>query len=203
MCPVEVLPPYYEKPPFKFDLKKDRDKKPTLSARNVNRYIEIARKSDATHMWMLDADCEPPPNALHELLKLDVDIASGITFCHKDIWRTTAGRWYPPATPQHKWSTPIFKWFEINQIYGKIMRSPPEIATGAFCLLCRRRVLEPFHPKFNPLRFRWDPPQEHGIDLTYWKDAQMFGFSTAINGNVLCGHLPEHPLTKLVNKPWK
>jgi len=196
------MPTFYRKPNFDFDPKKNRDKKPLLSARNVNYHIEEFLKTDATHMWMLDADCEAPSHALCELLKLDVDIASGVTFCHKRMWITTAGRWYPAPTPKEKWSKPYFKFFQIPEVFGKVIQSPVTVGTGAFCLLCKRRVFEEFHPQYNPVRFRWTPPQQFGIDLTFWWEAQMFGFSGAIHGGVIAGHLPEHPLKKLEKIDW-
>lgn len=203
-CPVNRMPTFYTPPTVKYDHStfKNRAKKPKASAANVNKHIAEFLKTDATHMWMIDADCEVPPHALCELLKLDVDIASGVTFCHKEARLTTAGRWYDSPTPQYEWSKPYFKFLTVPEIFGKILKTPIHVGTGAFCLLCRRRVFEPFHEAFKPIRFRWDEPQKYSIDLQFWKDAQMFGFTGAIHGGIICGHLPEYPLKTLETFDW-
>jgi len=77
-----------------------------------------------------------------------------------------------------------------------------KLATGAFCMLTKRRVFEKHHPKLTPLRFRWNPPQDYGIDLTFWNDARLWGFTSAIHGGVLCGHLPQFPLEELEERVW-
>ena len=204
VCPVKRMPTFYMEPAHPYNPKdpKQLKHKPTLSAANVNRHINEFLKTDATHMWMIDADCEVPPHALCELLKLDVDIASGVTFSHKEHNRTSSGRWHPPVRPESKRSTPWFKFYMAKEIFGKVVKSPIPVGTGAFCLLCKRRVFEPFHDSFSPLRFRWNPPQEYSIDLTFWKDAQMFGFTAAIHGGVITGHLPEYPLKRLETMEW-
>lgn len=201
---MERMPTFYEKPSHDLSLKilKDKSRRQKHSATNVNRHIKKFLETDATHMWMIDADCEVPPHALCELLKLDVDIASGVTFPHKDVRLTTSGRWCPPARPKSRKSKPYFKWFTPPEIFGKVIQNPLGVATGAFCLLCRRRVFERFHKSFSPLRFRWNEPQEYSIDLQFWKDAQMFGFNAAIHGGVVCGHLPEFPLKELELIDW-
>jgi len=85
----------------------------------------------------------------------------------------------------------------MNQAYGKIIGGDQVIATGHFCLLCKRRVFERFSPKFEPLRFKFDPPQKHGSEVVFWEEAQELGFICRVHGNVLCGHNPEFPLIML------
>jgi len=193
------MPPYYVPPKRKSRPSKD---KPLFSSQNVNRYIEAFLKTDATHMWMLDADCEAPPHALCELLKLDVDVASGVTFPHNWLIATTALKWRPKPRPKSSKSKAYYRFLRPNQIFGRIMRTPMKVATGAFCVLIRRRVLEKHHPKVKAIRFRWREGQEYGIDIQFWTDAQAFGFTAAIHGGVVCGHLPEHPLEALENTVW-
>jgi len=203
-CQVETTEPYYVKPRVSFDPKRDKKKKPALSAANVNWYINKFLQSDATHFWMIDADAEVPENALCDLIKMDVDIASGVSFSHNRSRITTAGRWFPAPSKNQRSSKPFFKFLAPNQILGrKIGSKQIVVGTGAFCLLCKRRVFEKPHPRIKPLRFRWNEPQAFGIDLTFWFDAQTYGFSARINGNVLCGHLPDKPLEALRKIKWK
>lgn len=205
-CPVEIMPPFYEKPSKLFVFpkdKKERAKKHIASAANVNRYIKKFMQTGATHMLMVDADMEIPPNALCDLLKLDVDIASGVSFGHSKLATTTAMREFPKPRPKAAKSKAYYKFLKPREIFGKVLTSPPyKLATGAFCMLTKRRVFKRHHPKLKPLQFRWNPPQPYGIDLTFWMDAQRWGLTAAINGNVVCGHLPEHPLEKLEKMEW-
>jgi len=195
------MPPYYIPPPIK-NRNYGKLGKPWHSAQNVNRYIEAFLKTDATHMWMLDADMEAPPHALCELLKLDVDVASGVTFPHNWLTATTAMKWLPKMRPKSPKSKPYYKFLRPNQIFGNIMKTPTKMATGAFCILIRRRVFEKHHPKVKAIRFRWKEPQEYGIDIQFWDDAQYLGFTAAIHGGIVCGHLPEHSLEVLENTVW-
>jgi len=203
---VEVMPPYSVPPPKLFVKpvdKKKREEKYIASAANVNRYIRKFMQTDATHMLMVDADMEIPPHAIHELLKLDVDIASGVTFRHGSLRTTTAGRWFPKPRPKAHKSKPYLRFLKPKEIIGKVLTHPPyKLATGAFCILTKRRVFQKQHPKLKPLYFYWNPPQKFGIDLTFWNDATQWGFTTAIHGGVLCGHLPEWPLERLERMAW-
>ena len=195
------MPAYYVPPPSKtLDLTKG--KKAVHSSRNVNRYIEAFMKTDATHMWMLDADCEAPPNALCELLKLDMDVASGVAFPHRHLTMTTAARWFPKPRPKSLKSKAYYKFLRPDQIFGRILRTPVRVATGAFCILIKRRVFERHYSKVKPIRFRWNEPQEYGIDIQFWTDVQHFGFTAAIHGGIITGHLPEHPLSDLEKTEW-
>jgi len=198
---VETMPPYYVPPSSKV-LDLGGKKKAVYSSRNVNKYIEAFLKTDATHMWMLDADCEAPPHALRELLKLDVDVASGVTFGHTGLTITSTALWRPKPRPKAPKSQPYYRFLTPDKILGRIIKPPSRVATGAFCMLVRRRVFEVLHPKVKPIRFRWKEPQKYGIDIQFWTDAQLFGFTAAVHGGIVCGHLPEHPLELLENTVW-
>lgn len=205
-CPVEVMPAFYEEPRVKWkppEDPKDIENKFAPSAANVNKHIRKFMETDATHMLMVDADMELPPHALTELLRLDVDIAAGVSFGHARTDITTAGRWFPKPRPKAQKSYAYYRFLKPEEVLGKVLLSPPmKLATGAFCMLTKRRVFEKYHPKLTPIRFRWNPPQKYGIDLTFWNDARRWGFTSAINGNVVCGHLPEFPLKELEARIW-
>lgn len=199
-CPeVEVLPPFLTKPydpPVEFTAKEQV----IYVTPKLNEIIEEFLKTDATHLWFLNADQEVPPDALCTLLELDVDVSSGISPPHYSKTKTTALRWMPPPSPEYSWSTPWYKLYRFNDIYGKVIGGDRTIATGHFCMLCKRRVFERFSSKYEPLRFRYDPPQKLGSEIVFWQDAQELGFICRIHGGVLVGHLPEFPLAEL--KAW-
>jgi len=163
----------------------------------LNEIIEEFLKTDATHLWFLNADNEVPPDALCKLLELDVDIASGISPPHYSKRKATVMNWRPPPSPEYSWSKPWYKISKMKDVFGKIIGGDRTIATGHFCMLCKRRVFEQFSPLYEPLRFKYDPPQKLGSEILFWQDAQELGFVCRIDGSVLCGHLPEFPLVML------
>jgi len=86
------------------------------------------------------------------------------------------------------------------EIYGTILGEGQIVATGHFCMLCKRRVFERISLDFEPLRFVYDPPQRLGNEVLFWFTAQELGFKCRIDGNVLCGHLPQFPLKMIQEK---
>jgi len=60
---------------------------------------------------------------------------------------------------------------------------------GTSCILYKRRVFE------TGLRF----PLEQGLtpDISFMFKAQREGYVAKVHGDVLCGHLPQFPLTKI------
>ena len=165
-----------------------------LARPKLNEIIEAFLKTDATHLWLVDADCEVPTDALCKLLALDVDIASGISPPHHSKKKSTVLRWMPAPSPEHEWSRPWFKPYRINEVCDKILGEGQIIATGHFCLLCKRHVFERTSPDSEPLRFIYDPPQRLGSEVLFWYTAQERGFKCRIDGSIICGHLPEFPL---------
>lgn len=189
----EVLPPFLSEP---FPLGTTFNKKEEMCFLNIklNEIIEVFLGSEATHLWFVDADAELPPDALNKLLKMDVDIASGISPPNFSRRKSTVLRWMPPASPEYEWSRPWYKAYSLRDAYGKIFGEDRIIATGHFCMLCKRHVFEPSSPEKPPLRFVYDPPQRLTNEVLFWQTAQELGFKCRINGEVLCGHLPNFPL---------
>ena len=85
----------------------------------------------------------------------------------------------------------------MNEVLGKILGGDQIVATGHFCMLCKRRVFEKFSPLYEPLRFIYEPPTRITNEVLFWQMAQELGFICRIHGGVLCGHLPEFPLAVL------
>ena len=162
----------------------------------LNEIIEAFLESDATHIWFVDADSEVPPDALQKLLEMDVDIASGISPPHFSKKKSTALRWMPPASPEYEWSRPYYRSYNLRDVYGKTLGEDRIIATGHFCMLCKRRVFE----GAPPLRFIYEPPQRLANEVLFWQTAQELGFTCRINGSVLCGHLPEFSLKTMLEE---
>lgn len=182
----------------------------------LNEIVFTFRESPATHLFILDADSEMPPDALKTLLEHDVDVASGISPPHKTWAYTTAFRYVSPPTPVHPKSEPYFKPYKMEELRHVVIGDNELVATGHFCCLIKKRV-------FDTFQFRWPglktskgrnvhcpncdedfqaiidcPKSKLGAEFLFWMDVQMLGYSAIIDGNVLCGHLPEWSLAELV-----
>jgi hypothetical protein len=193
-CPDVVMLPPFLSTPFPPGTTFNAKEQMGFLNTKLNEIIETFRESNATHLWFVDADAEVPPDALHKLLEMDVDIASGISPPHYSIRKSTVLRWMPPASPEYEWSRPWYKAYPLWEVYGKILGEDRIIATGHFCMLCKRRVFEAVSSDHEPLRFIYEPPQRLANEVLFWQSAQELGFTCRINGNVLCGHLPQFPL---------
>lgn len=140
-----------------------------------NQLILRTLEVDFSHLWLIQADVEVPVDAGQRLLALNVDIAQGVVPRHDDHNALIAGFldeqakvWYLPR----------------NAVEGQILTG--WVFAGLSCTLIARRVLE------AGIRFKYQPGI--GEDILFMFDAQKAGFVAKVDGRVLCGHLPEHPL---------
>ncbi|GAG96908.1 unnamed protein product, partial [marine sediment metagenome] len=130
-----------------------------------------------------------PRDTIERLIRLDVDLASGISPGHADWNSTTVGV---------EMAKGGVGWLRRSDIVGKVIGKKEIVSTGNYCILAKRRVFERHFDDQAPLR--WRTKKEHGrrlygAELQFWVDAQEMGFETRIDGNVVCGHLPEWPLS--------
>lgn len=168
----------------------------------LNEIIDACPK-EATHVWFLNADNEVPTFALRYLLEHDADVASGISSTHSSSTMTTAMHWAPAPTRQLMGSQPYFKPYRLQSIMNRVVGGGRMVASGHFCMLVKKEV-------FNNVWFRWMPyksrrcscgetvkclRQQYGSEYTFWLDCQMLGYRCVIDGRVICGHLPQWPLT--------
>ena len=163
-----------------------QENKVELITEKLNEIIDEAMKTDATHIAIADADVEWPENAICELIKLDVDIASGIYPYHGDNTFVLAGRLGVADQP-------LLMRCTAQHIKGKILGEHEKVAAGNGCLLIKRRVFEEYSRHYEPLRFRYEKGLP-GSDVLFFMDAQERGFSARIHGDIMCGHLPNWPL---------
>jgi len=182
----------------------------------LNEIVTAFRESPATHLLITDADGEIPSHALKTLLSHNADVASGISPPHKTWTYTTAFKYVPPPTLVHPKSEPYFRPYKMADLRHVVIGDKEFVATGHFCLLVKKRV-------FDTFQFRWPglkvpkrrqvkcpscgeefkaivdcPKSKLGAEFLFWMDVQMLGYSTIIDGSILCGHLPEWPLAELV-----
>lgn len=166
-----------------------RDTQKVKVAKTLNFFVDEFIKTDATHIFVGNADTTYPEDTIERLIRLDVDLASGISPGHAD--------WNNIVVGVEK-DTGGVDWLRRDDIIGKVIGKNKIVATGNYCILAKRRVFERHFDDQAPLR--WRTKKEHrrrlyGAELQFWIDAQEMGFKTRIDGNVVCGHLPEWPLS--------
>jgi len=154
----------------------------------MNEIMDMAIGIDCTHIAFVDADCELPPDAFEELIRLDVDIASGVSPTHND-WNETTAAWELPGGG--------LRFYRRMDIEGRVVGESEVVATGGFCMLIKRRALLRYSPYHAPLRYHVEKTLKaiYGPELQFFIDAQKMGFSVRLHGGVMCGHLPEYPLS--------
>ena len=140
-----------------------------------NQIVERFLEGGYDLLWMVELDVEVPPEAFRLLESLDVDIACGYVRRHSGdglilgFLDESMRVWYLPE----------------NAVRGNILSG--WVMAGTSCVLFHRRVFE------SGLRFRY----VRGVtpDIVFMFDAQRAGFEAKVHGDVLCGHLPEFPLS--------
>ena len=165
-----------------------RGRQRVLVAEKNNDIIEAFLKTDCSHVLLLNADCELPIDAIEKLIRLDVDIASGVSPTHMDWNETTVGRQLPSGA---------LKFLRRMDVEGKILGNDHCYATGNFCLLAKRQAFHRYSPDYEPLRYQMFKERKYvlGPELQFFADACDMGFSVRIHGGVYVGHLPEWPLS--------
>ena len=145
--------------------------------RGINLIIDEFLKTPCSHVWIVNADTVVPPDALENLIRLDVDLASGVEPTHKGVGRTSVtrlvrGRMVP---------------YSLEQLKGRVVGEHETVATGNFCMLAKRRL-------FKYLKYG---ESVYGSEVKFYTDAQRLGYTVRVHGGVVCGHLPEWPLEKM------
>jgi len=142
--------------------------------------------SEASHLWIVDADVEVPPHALDSLLRLDVDIASGVYPVHNNRDHLMGGL-------MDENGKTFFSY--RSHVKGKVLGGDGRfVCAGNGCLLIKRRVFTLGFIDDKPLFFRSKRGVIWNADLQFFVDTQGLGFIARLHTGVLCGHLPEHPL---------
>jgi len=183
-----TLMPLYITPPYsgKYSLG-NKDRLEAIVDR-LNNIITKFTQSDATHLWIIDGDVEPPPDAVDTLLRHNVDVASGV-YPHKYFNQNKLmlfGRMSSTNPcgfyhPRH--------WDKLN---GLVMGEDYPVSGGNGCMLIKRRVFKRWHQQLQPIRFT----RENGCggDVSFWKKIQDAGFTARLDANIVCGHMPRYRL---------
>jgi hypothetical protein len=128
-----------------------------------------------THLWHVELDVQVPPESFEKLLALDVDIACGYVRRHSGdglilgFLDESMRVWYLP----------------LNAVEGNILAG--WVMAGTSCVLIGRWVFE------SGYRFKYKSSVTP--DILFMFQVQRLGFVAKVHGDVLCGHLPEWPLS--------
>jgi SAM-dependent methyltransferase len=140
-----------------------------------NVIVDKFLSGDYDYLWQVELDVQVPEDAFQKLLDLNVDVACGYVRRHGEpglicgYLDENMRVWYLPE----------------NAVKGQILSG--WVMAGTSCLLIKRRVFE------AGIRFRY----VRGVspDIVFMFDLQSAGFTAKVHGDVLCGHLPQWPLT--------
>jgi hypothetical protein len=140
-----------------------------------NLIVDRFLSGDFTYLWLVELDVQVPTDSFEKLLALDVDIACGYVRRHSGdglilgFLDEDMRVWYLP----------------LNAVRGNILSG--WVMAGTSCILIRRCVFE------SGYRFKYK--SNVTPDILFMFEVQRIGFAAKVHGDVLCGHLPEFPLT--------
>ena len=157
----------------------------------MNDIVDTFMGTDATHLFVNDGDVEIPPNCIDTLIRHNVDLVSGVYPWHN--FDTTKAMMFGRMHKEHPCGNLRPRtWDAMKEtVWGE--DDPWTGGTG--CMLVKRRVFEQHHPKLSPLRFSKD--NDCGMDMLFWKRVQDAGFTARVDANIICGHRPNFPLSKI------
>lgn len=182
-----ILPPYIT-PPHAGKFHHGRDDRLYAIVGRMNDIVDKFMASDASHLFINDGDVEIPPNCIDTLLRHNVDVVSWVypLKSFKDTNAMPFGR----IAKDH----PCGNFIPRDWAYmrGKIMGVDEAWSGGSGCMLIKKRVFLQYHPQIPPLRFSKD--NDCGADKLFWKRCYDMGFSTRVDANIVCGHLPMYRL---------
>lgn len=157
--------------------------KPVEKARN--EIVDQFLKTDATHLFWIDADTIPPLDALDKMLKHDKDIVSGLTpiIEHDPMRANDSAGFYK------KWNCVG----EDDQLLKPNMGLVPIKGAGGSCLLVKRKVYE----KAQKPVYRFLDKDDNGKPAVISEDiyftimAISNGFKPYCDTSIIAGHCKE------------
>lgn len=147
-----------------------------------NHIVEEFLKTDATHLFFIDSDTIPPPDALDKLLKADVDIISGITpiIEHDPMRANDSSGFYK-------------KWNCVgtdDQLVKPNSGIVPIKGAGGSCILIKREVFEKIKAPWYKFVDKDDTGKEVEIseDIYFIINAISHGFNPMCDTSVIAKH---------------
>ncbi len=199
-CSVEIREPYITPDHAgKFNVGQP-DRLHAIAGR-MNDVVDKGMQSDASHIFINDMDVEIPSNCIESLLKLDVDVASGVYPFHNFVKRTedeNPCRAMMFGRMRKDSQCGNMRPRDWDYMKEKVWGEDEPWTGGTGCILIKRRVFEKYNPQLTALRFNKD--NDCGMDMLFWKRCHDMGFSTRVDANIVSGHLPYYKLKD--KKEW-
>ena len=155
---------------------------PTFNVQPVdnarNEIVKNFLKSGCTHLWFIDSDTIPPPDALKRLLAHDKPIISALTpIIEHD--ETKNGYWR--------------KWNCVGEDDKHLM---PNTGTkmckgcGSSCIMIKREVFDKMKPPYYRFTYQDDTGKEVMVseDIYFIINALSLGIKTYADTSILCKH---------------
>lgn len=157
----------------------------TIVDKARNDLVKMALKDNCDYVFFIDSDTLIPKGALDQLLKMDVDIASGLYFAK--------GKPYLPVARVREGDRHFFledfEWNSIMEVQG----------VGMGCCLIKTDVFKNLEFPYFKLEWRKHEGKDYQIaeDLYFCDEAQKKGHKVYLNTGVVCQHFgievgPEH-----------
>jgi len=148
----------------------------TIIDKARNDLVKMALKDNCDYVFFIDSDVLIPKGALDELLKMDVDIASGLYF--------SKGKPYLPVARVKEGDRHFFlEDFEFNQIM--------EVqGVGMGCCLIKTDVFRNLDFPYFKLEWRKHEGKDYQIaeDLYFCDEAKKKGYKVYLNTSIACPH---------------
>lgn len=163
--------------------------RPVSYARNM--CVEALLQSDCTHIWFVDSDTVPQPDAMNLLLGADKDVITGVTRVLKE------------DTDKIQKAVPMVAVFDPNATnpdgtkggYRPVMRAKgigPIDVCGASCLMIKRAVFEKLGDQ--PLFTEESWGDNRGEDFRFCQKLAEAGVEMWAHFDVKCVHWTTVPL---------
>ena len=188
--PFEVMETYVS-PPFAGKFHQGMPDRLNAIADRMNVLVSKFMASDATHLFINDGDVEIPPHAIDTLLRHNVDVASGV-YPFKNF-KDSNSMLFGRMMMEHPCG--MLRPRDWEYMKGQVFGDGEHWSGGTGCILIKRRVFQRHHPKIKPIRFNRD--NDCGLDVGFWKRVQDAGFTARVDARVVCGHLPDLPMSKI------
>jgi hypothetical protein len=159
--------------------------RPIDEARNsaVHRYLTAPKPF--SHLWQIDDDNIPPPNA-YEMVMANKSIISGVVY----IWRDGA-----PLALIMEWDEEAQGFRQDTDIIQRIndgerlVKIKPGGAAGTGCFVVKREVYENLVGNWFRYQFDDSGRTTMGQDFHFYRRCNEIGYSVWLDGNVHVGHM--------------
>lgn len=149
-----------------------------------NKIVEEFLASDCTHLFFVDSDTIPPPNAIKKLLAADKDIVSGLTAIieYNPLKKDDIACGY-----YKKWNCVGLNDQHIKEPYVGLI---PIKGAGGSCIMIKRHVFEKMENPWYRFTYKDDSGKDAriGEDIFFVAKAIGAGFAPWADTSVVCGH---------------